>query len=91
MANFKYAFDLQKAVADALGLDVSQLTRIVIDMPCDGPPRARISMYLSPEQCDALTRTFEATSFTETPPRPGPNVSISSGIKSVGWNGGVSD
>jgi hypothetical protein len=46
-------------------LDASQLTRIVIDVPVDAAPRARVSMFISADQCDALTRVFEATEFKE--------------------------
>lgn len=65
MANFKIPFDVQRAIADALGLEVRQITRIVIDVSPNSAPRVRVSMIPNVEQCDALTRVFEATSLSE--------------------------
>jgi hypothetical protein len=65
MSNFRMPFELQKAVAAALGLDVNQLTRIVIDIGVEGPPRVRVSMYMTADQEDALIKVFEASEYRE--------------------------
>jgi hypothetical protein len=65
MANFKMPIARCSAKGKALNLDVSQITRIVMDVGIAGPPRGRVSMYLSAEQEDALVRIFEATEFEE--------------------------
>jgi hypothetical protein len=65
MAHFKIPYELQAAIAKGIGLDPATLTRIVIDVPVDAAPRFRVSGYLTIDQCEQLTRVFEATSFQE--------------------------
>lgn len=65
MAKFKIPYELQSAIAKGMGLDPATLTRIVIDVPVDAAPRFRVSGFLTVDQCEELTRIFEATSFEE--------------------------
>lgn len=65
MARMRVAWKLQAAIAKALGIDVSQTTRIVLDIGVDGPPRVRVSQYLTVEQEDAIVRIFEASQYEE--------------------------
>jgi hypothetical protein len=62
---FRRAFELQAAIARAVGVEPSETTRIVIDVTADGAPKARITKYLTVEQEEKLIRLFEATAFEE--------------------------
>lgn len=62
---FRIPFALQKAIANAIGVDETQVNRIVIDLSVESPPRFRVSGWLTSDQEDQLIRIFEATSFEE--------------------------
>jgi hypothetical protein len=65
MATFGIPFELEKAIARAIGVDHTQVSRILIDVNTGHAPRFRVTGWLTVDQADALVRVFEATSFDE--------------------------
>lgn len=66
MAYLAKPFALAQTVAASLGVDQAQVSRIVIDIQAESPPRFRVSGWLTVEQGEQLIRIFEATTFQET-------------------------
>ena len=56
----------QEAICRALGIDPTVTSRVVIDMPAEGPARIRITQFMTVDQAAALERVFVLTNWTET-------------------------
>jgi DNA-binding transcriptional regulator LsrR (DeoR family) len=65
VVHFRQSWEFQKALCGVLGLNPSQVSRIVIDAQPSGPVRVRVSAYLTITQEEALIRHFEVTDRQE--------------------------
>lgn len=56
---------LWKVLSKALGIEGHHVTRLVLDLRVDGPPRIRITEYLDSDSEQELVRMFELAEWKE--------------------------